>query len=327
MSTTLIETVLWPAMHALEPPSKLGGTLTNKPGYHASRDMHRKAGRTNDYSMRLQLDLVGGPSDTSSAIDWTFPDAQRGDYRTINKYSARLLAAGRSKDPRAYGMREFFGNADGDREVEGWDFYRDTTSSSDTSHLWHIHISVHRCYVNNPRAIDGIISILKGEPLATWQKRWGLPVTGGGGPVIAPKPGDTYTVRSGDTLSKIAARYKTTVATLKKVNGLPSDLIRVGQVLKLVAAAPAAPKPPAWPNGANDYYRPRANAPYYALVGKWQARMKQLGWPIDADGYLGPKSGAIVKQFQKQVGLRVDGMLNKATFDAAWTSPKAAHHG
>ncbi|GIN69680.1 D-gamma-glutamyl-meso-diaminopimelic acid endopeptidase CwlS [Bacillus sp. J14TS2] len=44
---------------------------------------------------------------------------------------------------------------------------------------------------------------------------------------------DTYKVVSGDTLSGIAAKYGTTVSKLKSQNGLSSDLIRVGQVLKV----------------------------------------------------------------------------------------------
>lgn len=43
----------------------------------------------------------------------------------------------------------------------------------------------------------------------------------------------TYKVRKGDTLSEIAAKYKVKVSTLKKLNNLRSDLIRIGQVLKL----------------------------------------------------------------------------------------------
>jgi len=46
-------------------------------------------------------------------------------------------------------------------------------------------------------------------------------------------PNKTYTVVSGDTLSKIAAKYNTTIQKLKKDNSLNSDLIRVGQTLKL----------------------------------------------------------------------------------------------
>lgn len=40
-----------------------------------------------------------------------------------------------------------------------------------------------------------------------------------------------YTVRSGDTLWKIANQYNTTISNLKKWNGLVGDLITVGQSL------------------------------------------------------------------------------------------------
>jgi peptidoglycan hydrolase-like protein with peptidoglycan-binding domain len=319
---SLIATVLWPGMHALEPKSKLGGILARKRGYHDTRKHHRQVGRTDDYSIRMPLDLKG-PDDEAAAIDWTFPDAQAGDFKTIRIYSARLLAAGRANDPRTYAMREFFGNADGDRDVEGWDFVRDEASSSDSSHLWHIHISVRRAYVNDKQAIDAILSILRGEALLVWQKRWGIAPTPTVPAKPAPKPGDTYTVRAGDTLSGIAKTYRTTVATLKTLNRLTSDTIIVGQKLLLVAPAPAAPTAPKWPVGEHDYFRPRDNAPYYATVAKWQAQMAKLGWSLTVDGRLGPKSGAALRQMQKQVGLTVDGLLGKKSWTATWTSAKA----
>lgn len=41
----------------------------------------------------------------------------------------------------------------------------------------------------------------------------------------------TYVVKSGDTLSGIAKKYKTTVDAIKKANGLKSDLIKLDQKL------------------------------------------------------------------------------------------------
>lgn len=46
----------------------------------------------------------------------------------------------------------------------------------------------------------------------------------------------TYTVKGGDTLFKISKKFSTTVELLKVANGLESDLIRVGQRLKVTKA-------------------------------------------------------------------------------------------
>ncbi len=45
--------------------------------------------------------------------------------------------------------------------------------------------------------------------------------------------GSTYTVVSGDTLFSLARRNGTTVNAIKNANGLSSDLIRIGQKLRI----------------------------------------------------------------------------------------------
>jgi LysM repeat protein len=53
-------------------------------------------------------------------------------------------------------------------------------------------------------------------------------------PKPKPKPAaKRYTVKKGDTLSRIASRNGTSVAALRRANGISGDLIRPGQVLKL----------------------------------------------------------------------------------------------
>lgn len=55
----------------------------------------------------------------------------------------------------------------------------------------------------------------------------------------------SYTVKSGDTLTKIARRHGITVSALRSANGLKTDRIHVGKKLKVpatkAAAAPAVP--------------------------------------------------------------------------------------
>ena len=73
-------------------------------------------------------------------------------------------------------------------------------------------------------------------------------------PAAAPKPAvalptldaaNTHTVKRGDTLGHIALKYRTNVANIKTVNGLTSDLLKVGQKLTVPdrAIAPPAPVP------------------------------------------------------------------------------------
>ncbi len=57
--------------------------------------------------------------------------------------------------------------------------------------------------------------------------------------------GQIYTVVSGDTLTKIAAQFKTTVRALRQANNLTTDSLKVGQKLKIpTSAAPAPAVPP-----------------------------------------------------------------------------------
>ena len=63
----------------------------------------------------------------------------------------------------------------------------------------------------------------------------------------APQTG-TYIVQRGDSLSLLANKYGTSVENIKQVNGLQSDLIRVGQSLAIPGAKVAPPvKEPAKP--------------------------------------------------------------------------------
>lgn len=48
-----------------------------------------------------------------------------------------------------------------------------------------------------------------------------------GGPLLA------YQVESGDTLSRIAAAFKTTVGRIREINGLKSDTLRIGQTINV----------------------------------------------------------------------------------------------
>lgn len=70
---------------------------------------------------------------------------------------------------------------------------------------------------------------------ATWQAIYNV-VLGIQGNIPSSSPGSDYfeyTVRSGDTLWLLAQRYGTTVDIIKRLNGLTSDILRIGQVLRI----------------------------------------------------------------------------------------------
>lgn len=181
----------------VEPMAQFSGTFARKGGYHNLEYNHVHGilgGSRNDYSIRLSMDREG-PNRLASAIDISFKDAREdSDFETIAKYSNRLYVAMKNNDPRLYYkgkrvVREFFGNIDLDRAVEGWtlcssDGCHSRAATSDISHLWHIHISFQRWVWGLGAtvwdAINGILDILLGRslekeedmPLDANDKRW-----------------------------------------------------------------------------------------------------------------------------------------------------------
>jgi hypothetical protein len=159
---------LWEQFHKMEPKAQLGGFYANKPGYHNIRGALPRF----DYSVVSIKDQLG-PADKCAAVDITFPDAQSAHYTLIARYSGRLMASGKDmKDERGNYLREFFGQTNADKHVEGWDYQKVCPSTSaDSSHLWHIHISFVRAFVANPKAMRACLSILSAEPVGTWRAK------------------------------------------------------------------------------------------------------------------------------------------------------------
>lgn len=54
---------------------------------------------------------------------------------------------------------------------------------------------------------------------------------------------------------------------------------------------------------------------------RWQQRMRERGWRIDVDGWYGPASERVCRQFQSEKRLSVDGRVGPQTWAAAWTAP------
>jgi hypothetical protein len=162
---------------ALEPNnSDNGGTYANKAGYHNIGNNlpdHGQGNSRTDHSIRQADDRRGSWWKTKcSAHDWTFRDAQRGDYRTINKYTKRLISAMKDpKDTRPDNVYAYtLGQIDGDVVVEGYSEYDDGTVTGDESHLWHRHDSFRRNIVGDFWAMWKALTIDMGWTFAEWLK-------------------------------------------------------------------------------------------------------------------------------------------------------------
>lgn len=92
---------------------------------------------------------------------------------------------------------------------------------------------------------------------------------------------------------------------------------------------PSSSSAPKFPLSRGAYFGPKSGpgssvSGYYshrADLKKFQQRMKSRGWNIDVDGLYGPNTAKIVRQFQREKRLRVDGLIGAATWRAAWSSP------
>jgi peptidoglycan hydrolase-like protein with peptidoglycan-binding domain len=128
----------------------------------------------------------------------------------------------------------------------------------------------------------------------------------------------TYTVRSGDTLSAIAARYRTSVSSLASANGIRNvNVISVGQKLNLPGTNAAAPAPaPAarFAVPSQDLSRGAQGA----AVKQLQDALVSLGFMTRAQvstgpGIYGPKTESAVKQFQAKHGISTTGNYGPQT--------------
>lgn len=79
---------------------------------------------------------------------------------------------------------------------------------------------------------------------------------------------DTYKVQSGDTLYSISKKLDTTVTELKKLNNLSSNMLSVGQVLKIPTKAVDI--------GETDIYQVQAGDTLYSIARKYNISVNEL---------------------------------------------------
>lgn len=150
----------------------------------------------------------------------------------------------------------------------------------------------------------------------------------------------TYTVKAGDTLNAIAEKYSTTADYLAEYNGIEDkNKIYAGQILQI----PAFPEDPEEASGTDkvlalqtalnvsgsgvwDTETQNAVAKHEVLQGSRGIIVRLLQWLLTANGYdlpqyaddgvAGAETIQAVKAFQKDHGLKADGIAGIATWKA-----------
>lgn len=77
---------------------------------------------------------------------------------------------------------------------------------------------------------------------------------------------NTYTVKNGDSLWSIARTYNTTIDTLRRLNNLTSDILRIGQVLKV----------PSSESGASRTYTVKNGDSLWKIANEFDTTVSQL---------------------------------------------------
>jgi|SRR5215471_4561766 len=159
---------LWEASLACIPGVELGGIYANKSCYHNTVWANQNSW-PGAYCVQLVLDTNYGPGDKARAIDLTMSDIEMRTRTTYLKESAE-----HPLDDRLSGIREFIGTLDSsnvfcmikdDDDVGNWSY----DHGRDSSHLWHIHISVFTKHCATwDRDLEALASVLSGESWEQW---------------------------------------------------------------------------------------------------------------------------------------------------------------
>jgi hypothetical protein len=146
----------WEKLYSSAVLSGIVGDLAHKRrgGYHISRQDQPST----NYSVSRPDDKLG-PSDRASAIDMTMSTAD------MIKCHKRLRACfqNRAKDPRTKYINAWNG-WDGQGDAGRYDVVTGNVGTATPDHKGHIHLEIRRRYVNDRKAMEAILSMLKGEP-------------------------------------------------------------------------------------------------------------------------------------------------------------------
>lgn len=137
----------------------------------------------------------------------------------------------------------------------------------------------------------------------------------------------------GPSTEKAVSGYQSSRG-LSTVDGLAGEetitaIKKNAPMVKKPEPKPSTSKAPAFPLPAGHWYgtesrNSRNHSGHYpkdrAGIRQFQKKLRDRGWSIDVDGLFGAGTDRVVRQFQKEKGLKVDGAVGAATWRAIWTS-------
>ncbi|GIG92660.1 hypothetical protein [Plantactinospora endophytica] len=127
-------------------------------GAHRSQEWILNSRHCTDRTYTVQSGLTATQRRHVAGVDFT-----PGSDTQMIAQCRRIYAAVRAG--RLEEVREFFGNVDGDRVVDGWDNVRDRTASSTRSHLWHWHLTLDRRHCADRSLMERILAIVLDDTL------------------------------------------------------------------------------------------------------------------------------------------------------------------
>lgn len=317
---------IFKTVNASEPGVKDGGIVGDAnhwTGYHRSRNALIAKGRTGDYSIQDARDKQGD-GNAASAADLTMSDV------LMRKLTARLVAAMRARDPRIVGkLREYGGTLDS-KKVSAFRVEDQKALSFDSSHLWHIHLSIFRKWANDVSVCQGIAQVLLGIPLTpyVWDGKSfpgaerlqlgaeGPWVTWMGERLVAH--GWTgYTSGPGPTLTTVDLAAVKWAQEQQGFTGADADGIAGAATWAWLAADPTVPPKPSEPvlypaPTTKDVWQEKLVAGQVDSDSVWQLQnaLRKLGFDALLTGAYDAQTIAAVKRYQASLGDKVqDGLV------------------
>ena len=165
----------------------------------------------------------------------------------------------------------------------------------------------------------------KGDPVKDWQdflKAQGYDIGKGGV--------DGY---FGDSTVSATKKYQKKVGV--KVDGMAgkdtwAKAKKDGLKWKRKGKKPKTPSAPKFPLPKGHWYgvesrNSKNHSGFYAKdragIKQFQNKLKSRGWKISADGRFGPATQKVVRQFQAEKKIRVDGAVGQVTWSKIWEAP------